>query len=47
MKGSVSTANGQLTPTLGNGTIKLGNVIVQATYAPTFSKNLVSGIEVI
>jgi hypothetical protein len=46
LKGTVSTANDQLTTTFGKGLIKFGNVTVEATYAPSFSKSLVSGIEI-
>jgi len=44
--GSVQTANGISAKTLGHGTLKFGEILVQATYAPTFSKNLISGIDI-
>jgi hypothetical protein len=44
--GLVSTADGKVTRTLGTGTLKFGAVEVSATYAPHFSKNLVSGIDI-
>jgi hypothetical protein len=45
-KGIVSTANGSIIPTLGVGKIKFGNLEVDATYVPSFSKNLISGIDI-
>jgi hypothetical protein len=44
--GSVSTANGLSSKTFGTGTIKFGKLEVEATFAPSFSKNLVSGIDI-
>ena len=46
--GAVHTASKNSKPakTLGTGTIKFGDLELQAVWAPTFSKNLVSGIQI-
>lgn len=45
-KGTVQTASGSKIATLGSGKIKFGEMSVDATYVPSFSKNLVSGIDI-
>ena len=45
-KGVVSTASGAKITTLGSGKVKFGELTVDATYGPSFSKNLISGIDI-
>ena len=45
-KGVVSTASGAKITTLGSGKVKFGELTVDATYVPSFSKNLISGIDI-
>lgn len=44
--GSVGTAGGTIFRTLGEGTIKFGDLKMTATYCPDFTRNLVSGIQI-
>lgn len=45
-KSAVLTASGSKVPTLGKGTVKFGEIVVDATYVPSFQKNLISGIDI-
>jgi len=46
LQGNVGTAGNNSHESLGHGTIQFGDLKLNATYVPSFSKNLVSGIAI-
>ena len=44
--GSVKSAGAQSHATLGNGTVKIGKMKLNAIYVPSFTKNLISGVDI-
>ena len=44
--GSVKSAAAHSHQSLGTGTIKIGTMKLAATYVPSFTKNLISGVDI-